>query len=151
MGNTSNLTLKRYVAEHLEDIARIERSSFSSPWPRGGLQKCLGEKSVRCLVVCDREKVVGYIIFTSVDATSSVILNLAVRSSYRRLGIASRLLRRVKAGLEKRKKKCLRIIVDEYDLAVQLLARHVGFRHVKILRRHCSVTRHDAYLLEWKF
>ena len=79
-------------ADHLDEVAELERICFSAPWSRNMLAEELDNALSAFLVALDDSgKVAGYA-GLQVVLDEGTILNVAVRPEYRRQGIAGKLL-----------------------------------------------------------
>lgn len=80
------------TADHLDQVADLERICFSAPWSRNMLAEELDNACSAFLVALDsKENVVGYA-GLQVILDEGYITNVAVRPEYRKQGVASRLL-----------------------------------------------------------
>ena len=81
-------------ADHLEEIAALERVCFSRPWSRNMLAEELENQCAAFLTALDPQtgKVVGYAGLL-VAADEGYITNVAVFPAYRRRGVAGQLLK----------------------------------------------------------
>ncbi len=81
------------TADHLDELARLEKVCFSRPWSRQMLAEELDNACAAFLVALEKatEKVVGYAGLL-VMADEGYITNVAVFPEYRRQGIAGQLL-----------------------------------------------------------
>ena len=85
----------------IEAIAEIERECFADPWSEDALRSELGNSNAVFLTAKTAGKVSGYIgVHTVLD--ESYIANVAVRGTFRRLGIASELLNTAEANVKAR-------------------------------------------------
>ena len=79
--------------EHLEAVAAIEADVFSTPWTKQGFADTLNMENVMFFVAVENGNVVGYCgIYLAAD--EGEITNVAVSSTYRRMGIADMLLKK---------------------------------------------------------
>ena len=79
-------------ADHLDEVAELERICFSTPWSRNMLAEELDNMLSAFLVALDdRDRVVGYA-GVQVILDEGYITNIAVRPECRRQGIAAKLL-----------------------------------------------------------
>lgn len=79
-------------ADHLDEVAELERICFSAPWSRNMLAEELDNALSAFLVALDdTDRVVGYA-GLQVVLDEGYITNVAVRPECRRKGIAGRLL-----------------------------------------------------------
>ena len=86
------LTIQRMNREHLEAVAAIEADVFSTPWTKQGFADTLNMENVMFFVAVENGNVVGYCgIYLAAD--EGEITNVAVSSTYRRMGIADMLLK----------------------------------------------------------
>lgn len=97
----SNLVIRGVRNRDLEEISKIEKSSFPTPWPRSMFEVMYSRNSEGFKVAVLDSKIVGYgIIRTEMTMRSGEgiygkvghLLDLAVREEYRRKGIGSLLL-----------------------------------------------------------
>ena len=80
------------TADHLDEVAELERICFTTPWSRNMLAEELDNPTASFIVaVGDNGQVLGYA-GISVIAGEGYIDNVAVREEYRRQGIAQALL-----------------------------------------------------------
>ncbi|HNR12472.1 MAG TPA: ribosomal protein S18-alanine N-acetyltransferase [Thermodesulfobacteriota bacterium] len=146
----------RIVRMHKEDIGallEIENYSFPTPWTHAMfLQELSNPRSKILLLKNDEEhydSVKGYICFWEV-VDELHILNLAVRSSCRRQGVASTLLAvALHYGVQRNLYKAM-LEVRERNYAAQRLYTRVGFRQVGIRKGYYQDTGEHALLLELK-
>jgi len=86
------MTIVPMTAEHLDEIAALEKICFSTPWSRNMLAEELDNACAAFLVALDEAgKVCGYA-GLHVVADEGYLANVAVFPDYRRQGIASQLL-----------------------------------------------------------
>ena len=79
-------------ADHLDEVAELERICFSAPWSRNMLAEELDNALSAFLVALDGgDKVVGYA-GLQVILDEGYITNVAVRPEWRRRGVAGKLL-----------------------------------------------------------
>lgn len=85
------LFIKRLSAEHIEQVAAIEKANFSEPWSENSLRLlCSGEYP--SFVICSETgEVFGYV-GTARVLDELQILNAAVRADKRRLGYGRALM-----------------------------------------------------------
>lgn len=79
------------TAEHIPQLAEIERACFSKPWTENGFLSELENDTARFYSARIGDKLVGYMGFYIVCA-EGYVANIAVLPEYRRQGIAGRLI-----------------------------------------------------------
>jgi [ribosomal protein S18]-alanine N-acetyltransferase len=147
----ATIDLRRLTLHDLDEIDRIERGVYPTPWSRSMFAGELAKPSSLCLGAFDSERggvLVGYLIVSRyVDAWH--IMNLAVHPSYRRQHIASKLLDElfVLTAGDSRRGYTLEVRVSNTS-AIALYERF-GFEASGIRRGYYTDNREDA-LIMWK-
>jgi [ribosomal protein S18]-alanine N-acetyltransferase len=145
-----NLELRKLELHDLNDIERIERESYPTPWSRSMFAGELAKPSSISLGAFDREsgKLVGYLVISRyVDAWH--VMNIAVTPPYRRRGVASVLLERLfeLTGSDERRGYTLEVRVSN-EGAIKLYER-LGFVARGVRRGYYTDNREDA-LIMWR-
>lgn len=125
------ITLRHVEPEDLDAFIRIERGAFpvGLRWDAKVWSKLLSEPKRHGIVVAARRRdnaAIGYLVFGCVDDLIQVV-NLAVDTRYRRLGIATALLDSI-ITIEDKTWTRVGVIVHEENLAAQWFYRACGFR-----------------------
>jgi [ribosomal protein S18]-alanine N-acetyltransferase len=151
MSATANrVDFRRLELRDLNEIERIERSSYRTPWSRSMFAGELAKPSSISLGAFDPEggELLGYLIISRyVDAWH--VMNLAVAPKHRRKRIAASLLEQlfaVTAG-EGRRGYTLEVRVSN-DVAISLYEQ-AGFKARGIRRGYYTDNREDA-LIMWR-
>ena len=120
------------TADHLDEVAELERVCFTTPWSRNMLAEELDNYLSAFLVALDdNDKVAGYAGLQAV-LDEGYITNVAVRPDCRRQGIAGKLLQ-----------------VSNYD-AIALYGSR-GFRSVGRRKNYYEHPREDAIIMTKEF
>jgi ribosomal-protein-alanine N-acetyltransferase len=139
----------------LEEILRIEASSFSCPWTAEMFRHELAEAPCSlCLVAKKRmsslggrpREVLGYICLWVVGEEME-IANLAVHPSWRRKGIGRTLLSRALGMGSQRQARRAFLEVRASNLAAQRLYRGFGFEVVGVRRGYYRFPPEDAMVM----
>lgn len=86
-----DLIIEKMSSSHIEEIARLEKDCFSSPWSEDGLKSELNNDFARFYVAFSGDKIAGYI--GSHNILGEVyITNVAVFSEFRRTGVGKALV-----------------------------------------------------------
>lgn len=137
--------------EHLEQVAAIERLCFPDPWSLHLLEELLEhEGTVALAAVSAGGAVLGY---TSAQTVldEGYINNVAVHPAYRRRGIASRLLEKLRRRGTELGLSFLTLEVRASNLAAQALYAKHGYREVGCRRNYYEHPREDAILMTMEF
>ena len=139
------------TADHLDEVAALERVCFPDPWSRRMLAEELENDLSAFLVALDGAgKVAGYALLMVV-LDEGTIANIAVRPDCRRQGVASRLLQ---VFLDFAQANALAFLTLEvrasnYD-AIALYGSR-GFRSVGRRRNYYLHPREDAIIMTREF
>ena len=134
-------------ADHLDEVAELERICFSVPWSRNMLAEELDNLLSAFLVALDdNDKVVGYA-GVQIILDEGYITNVAVRPECRRQGIAAKLLQ-VFLDFAKANKLAfltLEVRASNYD-AIALYGSR-GFRSVGRRKNYYEHPKEDAIII----
>ena len=139
-------------ADHLEEIAALERVCFSRPWSRNMLAEELENQCAAFLTALDPQtgKVVGYAGLL-VAADEGYITNVAVFPEYRRRGVAGQLLKVFCDFAAGRHLAFLTLEVRPSNEAAIALYRSYGFTERGRRRNYYDLPREDALILTRDF
>ena len=138
-------------ADHLDEIAELERICFSTPWSRNMLAEELDNLLSAFLVALDDSgKVVGYA-GVQVILDEGYITNVAVRPECRRQGIAAKLLQVFLdfARANQLAFLTLEVRASNYD-AIALYGSR-GFRSVGRRKNYYEHPKEDAIIMTLEF
>ena len=138
-------------ADHLDEVAELERICFSTPWSRNMLAEELDNMLSAFLVALDdRDRVVGYA-GVQVILDEGYITNIAVRPECRRQGVAAKLLQ-VFLDFAKTNQLAfltLEVRASNYD-AIALYGSR-GFRSMGRRKNYYEHPREDALIMTREF
>ena len=144
-----SFTLRRLELGDLDAIERIERASYPTPWSRSMFASELAKSTSRSLAaVSAGELLIGYLVLSRyVDAWH--VMNVAVDPAYRRLGIASAMLRRLFEVTGDVAERGYTLEVRVSNTAAIGLYESFGFTKHGVRRGYYTDNREDA-LIMWK-
>ena len=83
--------IKRLDADHLSDVAAIERDTFSAPWSEESLRLCVSNAGIGFVALDADGRVAAYV--TALIAPYEIqIANVATRADMRGCGLATRVI-----------------------------------------------------------
>ena len=149
--NRMRVRIVPMTADHLDEVAELERICFSAPWSRNMLAEELDNALSAFLVALDDEgKVVGYA-GVQVILDEGYITNVAVRPEYRRRGVAAQLLEVFIAFAEGNKLAFLTLEVRASNQAAIVLYGRHGFRSAGRRRNYYEHPKEDAIIMTREF
>ena len=149
--NRINVRIVPTTADHLDEVAELERICFSVPWSRNMLAEELDNLLSAFLVALDDSgKVVGYA-GVQVILDEGYITNVAVRPECRRQGIAAKLLQVFLdfARANQLAFLTLEVRASNYD-AIALYGSR-GFRSVGRRKNYYEHPKEDAIIMTLEF
>ena len=151
MENQMRVRIVPMTADHLDEVAELERVCFSVPWSRNMLKEELDNALSALLVALDDDgRVVGYA-GVQVILDEGYITNVAVRPECRRRGVAAQLLKVFLDFAQGNKLAFLTLEVRESNHAAIILYGRHGFRSVGRRRNYYEHPREDAIIMTREF
>ena len=138
-------------ADHLDEVAELERICFSTPWSRNMLAEELDNLLSAFLVALDdRDRVVGYA-GVQVILDEGYITNIAVRPECRQQGIAGKLLQVFLDFAQANKLAFLTLEVRASNHTAIMLYGSRGFRSVGRRKNYYEHPKEDAIIMTLEF
>ena len=138
-------------ADHLDEVAELERICFSMPWSRKMLAEELDNALSAFLVALDDTgKVVGYA-GVQVVLDEGYITNVAVRPECRRQGIASKLIEVFINFAQANQLAFLTLEVRPSNTAAIVLYGRHGFRSTGRRKNYYEHPKEDAIIMTLEF
>ncbi|MEI3304628.1 MAG: ribosomal protein S18-alanine N-acetyltransferase [Dysosmobacter sp.] len=139
------------TADHLDEVAELERICFSTPWSRNMLAEELDNALSAFLVALDESgKVVGYA-GLQVVLDEGYITNVAVRPECRRQGIAGKLLQVFLDFAQGNHLAFLTLEVRASNYDAIALYGSRGFRSVGRRKKYYEHPKEDAIIMTKEF
>lgn len=138
------------IRRDMPEVLGIEAQSFEFPWSEDDFIRALSQRNCIGMVAEQDNQVVGFMIY-ELTKTRIRVLNFAVASRYRRLGIGSQMIAKLIGKLSTQRRSRITLEVRETNLAAQLFFREAGFRAVSVLRSYYEDTPEDAYLMQYRY
>lgn len=140
--------LRRMEIEDAKEIEIIEKQSFALPWSKYEIEKTfLAGNNLFCIATIQGE-VVGYIGMLMVLDEGNII-NIAVKSDFRRCGIAKGLLVFLIAEAKKEEVKHITLEVRQSNAIAIKMYESLGFEAVGIRKNFYERPTENAVIM-WK-
>ena len=133
-----------------QQIAELEQICFSSPWSLSSIESELTNPLSLWLVAVDGEEIAGYVGSQSVMGEADM-MNIAVKPSYRRNGLAQQLINELTVRLKENGVYSLTLEVRASNMPAIGLYEKMGFILVGRRPGYYRNPREDALILrkEW--
>lgn len=138
------------TAEHVQQVAQLEKQCFSAPWSFNSIQGELNNPLSLWVVAMEGEKLAGYVGSQSVLGEADM-MNLAVDPAYRRRGIGKRLVSVLIDELRAKDVQCLTLEVRASNQSAIGLYEQLGFAQIGRRPNYYSNPKEDALILRKDF
>ena len=142
-----NIGIAPMTADHLEEVAELERICFSAPWSRAMLAEELENDCSAFLVALDETGAVAGYAGVQVVLDEGYITNVAVRPEYRKQGVASKLLQVFLDFAEAHRLAFLTLEVRASNTAAIVLYGRKGFRSAGRRKNYYEHPTEDAVIM----
>jgi len=146
------ITIETMKAQHVPQIAALEKLCFCDPWSEKSVGEELDNDLSYWLVAVEGAAVVGYVGSQSVLGAADM-MNIAVHPDWRRQGVAGKLILALIAGLQERNVCSLMLEVRASNDPARLLYEKLGFQQAGRRPGYYRNPREDALILrkEWSY
>jgi [ribosomal protein S18]-alanine N-acetyltransferase len=134
------------IRPDMREVLDIESQSFEFPWDESDFLKCLRQRNSIGMVAEYDEIVRGYMVY-ELHKDRMHLLNFAVDPRFRRQGIGSAMVSKLKSKLQGTKRNRMTLEIRETNLSGQLFFRANGFSAIKVLRDYWEDSTEDAYVM----
>lgn len=145
------IKLMKMTADHVSQVAGLEKLCFSDPWSERSIASELDNKLALWLVAADGERVVGYVGSQTVLPETDM-MNVAVSPERRREGIAEALVDALVSELKNIGSTSLTLEVRASNMPAIGLYEKMGFLEAGRRKNYYRNPREDALILrkEWE-
>ena len=145
------IKLMKMTADHVSQVAGLEKLCFSDPWSERSIASELDNKLALWLVAVDCDRVVGYVGSQTVLPETDM-MNVAVSPERRREGIAEALVDALVSDLKNIGSTSLTLEVRASNMPAIGLYEKMGFLEAGRRKNYYRNPREDALILrkEWK-
>ena len=146
LNRIDNLKIFKASNIYLDQIYKIEKESFTDSWSSKSLESEFSNKSTCFLVAVSGNEVLGYAL-EKLCLEMADILKIAVKSSFRRLGISKLLLNALILNDLDFKIKKIFLEVRVSNIAAINLYKSFGFKIISTRKDFYSSPKEDAFLM----
>lgn len=136
--------LKKMSAEHIPQIAQLEKECFSEPWNENALSEELSNENSHFLVAVS-DDVAGYIGVQEICG-EAYITNVAVFGKYRKYGIGRALLKAACDGAKSRSCEFITLEVRESNIPAITLYESEGFEKAGVRKNFYSAPTENGVI-----
>ena len=141
------------IRRDLVEVLGIEKLSFPEAWPKSVFVEHLRRRNTIGMVCELDDRVVGFMIYNSHKGYLDII-NFAVDPEFRRRGVGTAMVNKLKGKLSPHRRTRLRLEVSDSNLPAHLFFKACGFRWIKTLRGQWSGgdgdgSDGDVYVMEF--
>ena len=133
----------------MPQVLAIENDCFEFPWDEDHFIQCLRQRNCIGMVAEINDAVVGFMVY-ELHKNRLHILNFAVSSFHRHLGIGKDMVGKLTSKLSYERRNRIMLEVRETNLPAQLFFKEQGFRAISVLRDFYDDTTEDAYLMQYR-
>ena len=137
------------IRRDMPEVQLIEEVSFEFPWSEDDFIRCLRQRNCIGMVAEREDKIAGYMIY-ELHKNRLHLLSIAVHPMWRRFGIGSRMLDKLKSKLSPYRRNRIMLEVRETNLPAQLWLRSNEFKAISVLDHFYDDTPEDAYLMQFR-
>ena len=142
------LIIEKMTSAHIEEIAKLEKECFSTPWSEDGLKSELDNNFARFFVAFSEEKIAGYI--GSHNVLGEVyITNVAVFPEFRRNGVGKALVEFLVNDMKAENAEFVTLEVRKSNQNAISLYEKCGFEKVGERRNFYEKPIEDAILMTY--
>lgn len=139
-------SIRRIRREDVPDVAELERKIFTDAWSEHAILETLNQKQTMLLSAYEDKRLVGYLILYYV-LEDGEIARIAVDESYRRKGVASRMLRELEILCKDNGVSKLLLDVRESNAAAYAFYERQGFVRDGLRRNYYTDPVENAILM----
>ena len=146
MDSQNKVAITRFSAEHIGQVAQIERDTFSEPWSEKSMTLLCTEEYPSFVLTNEKGEVFGYV-STAKALDELQMINLAVRSDCRERGFATRLLSALDDFCGESAIESISLEVRESNTAAISLYERCGYERVGLRRGFYRLPTENAVIM----
>lgn len=140
----TDVHIRWMIRRDLQDVLRIERQGFATPWTFDDFQNHMNLRNCICMVATFEGQVVGFLVYELLYNRFHIV-NMAVDPQSLRRGIGTQMVDLLKEKMRRRMRHRITLHVGENNLEAQLFFKRLGFRAESVLKGHWGDGAIDVY------
>lgn len=133
----TDVHIRWMIRRDMQNVLAIEKASFDDPWTEEDVLVALRKRTMIPLVAELNETILGFM-FYDLSKTHFEIVKFAVPPQWRRSGIGSNFIERLKDKLDLQRRSQILAYVRESNLPTHLFLRNQGFMATDIIEDPCE-------------
>ena len=146
----NKVQIRWMILKDMPSVLGIENRCFEFPWSKDDFVKCLKQLNCVGMVAEIDGQVAGFMLY-ELHKNRLHLPTIAVDPAYRKRGVFTAMINKLKGKLSVEKRNRIMIEVRETNLAAQLAFKALGFRAISVLRNFYDDTDEDAYLFSYRY
>ena len=147
------ICIRWMLTKDLDTVTSIETKSNEYYISRDDMIKLLRKRSVVAMVAVEGEnedtgEITGFMIYELMNRRIQ-LLDIAVHTKYRRKGIGTGLIEKLKEKLSHKRRTKISTEVRESNLELLLFLKRQNFRAVEVIRNYFQDTGEDAFVMHF--
>ena len=150
--NGKSFDVRWSVKKDISGMLDVERKSSDNPWTEDIFHQYLTERNSIMVVAYPEKKyneILGFMVYELRKGKINLV-SLAVDPDFRREGIGSIMIRKLKSKLSVNRRKEIIFNIRESNRGGQLFLKNQEFKAIGIYREYYEDTREDAYHMSYK-
>ncbi len=144
----TQLNIEKMTASHIEEISKLEKECFSSPWSEEGLKSELTNNFARFFVAFCKDELAGYIGAHNILG-EVYITNVAVFSEFRRKGVGKALVEFLVESMKVENAEFVTLEVRKSNYSAIALYEKCNFEKVGERKKFYEKPIEDAILMTY--
>lgn len=139
------------IRRDMPRVLQIENECFGSlSWSEEDFIRQLRQRNCIGMVCEIDDEVVGFMLY-ELHKSKLTIIDFAVMSSFRRMGVGTSMTRKLLGKLSADRRSMIELHIREGNLDAQLFFQSLGFRAVKVCSGFYDNSTEDAYQFEYLY
>jgi len=133
------MSIRWLIRRDMDEILEIERTAFCVPWTESDFLECLrAQRVIGTIIEDESNQIAGYLLYELRDRSFHLI-RLAIARSWRRNGLGTALIAKIRGKLSPSQRSAITIDVPDSNTGAHLFLQSCGFRAIRVIRGNPDV------------